>query len=570
MTTVPLLGGAYQGRSNIAAKNQCVNLYPETNPGDGQPPVPVTHYLTPGLLRVGQSPNIVGMRTLYRSSKGDAYAVVGPSIYYVSPEFEWLFIGSIADRTTPVSMADNGEVIVLVDGGILGYAIDIATRQFGQITDPSFYGGRSVVYLDTYFVFNRPDTTQFYISLSNVTFAMLTGATGRVLSGSIAAAGSGYVSATYTSVPLTGGAGSGAIATVVVTGGAVTDVTITDGGTGYLVGDVLSASNVNLGGAGSGFGYSADEVATAFDPLDIAGKTSSADNLVAVATIHGELWLVGEVTSEVWANSGASDFTFQRIQGAFVDHGCAAPYSIAQQDISLFWLVQDKQGYGIVVRSDGYSLQKISTYGIEQDIQSYAILSDAIGFCHQIDGHAFYVITFPDADVTWSYDLTTGQWHRRASTDTNGTLHRYRANCYAFAYGYNLVGDYQNGKLYSLDQDTFTDDGTRIPRIITFPHIVKDGRRVYHSNFQAKMEVGTIPGTTTDEPEMVSLRWSDTAGKSWGNAVMQSMGSSGQYLTSPQWSRLGYARDRVYELSWSAPCRTALNGGFLTFGPGMS
>ena len=84
------------------------------------------------------------------------------------------------------------------------------------------------------------------------------------------------------------------------------------------------------------------------------------------------------------------------------------------------------------------------------------------------------------------------------------------------------------------------------------------------------MEVGTIPESMTDNPEMASLVWSDTGGASWGNPVMQSIGSSGQYLTSPQWSRLGYARDRVYELSWSAPCKMALNGGYLTFQDGLT
>lgn len=567
MVTVPLLGGAYQGRSYIAAKNQCVNLYPETNPGDGQPPVPVTHYLTPGLRKVTSPPNINGMRTAYRSSKGDLYTVVGPSIYYVSPEWEWTLIGNIPDRASPVSMADNGSVIVIVDGSVIGYAIDIATRAFGIISDPSFYGARTALYLDTYFVFNRPGTPQFYISLPNVTFNMLTGVTGAIDGATVIDGGSGYTNGSYTDVPLTGGSGTAATANVTVAGNAITEATIANPGSGYEIGDVLGFTL----SPGSGADLEVDSVrGYAFDPLDIAGKTSSADNIVAVASVHGELWLIGELTTEVWANSGAADFTFQRIQGAFVDHGCVAPYSIAQQDISLFWLMQDKQGYGIVVRNDGYSLQKISTYGIEQDIQSYSILSDAIGFCHQIDGHAFYVLTFPNADVTWSFDLTTSQWHRRASTDSNGVLHRYRANCYAFAYGYNLVGDYQNGNLYILDPETYTDDETRIPRIITFPHVLKDGRRVYHSQFQAKMEVGTIAGSTTDHPEMASLVWSDTGGASWGNPVMQSIGSSGQYLTSPQWNRLGYARDRVYELSWSAPCKMALNGGFLTFQDGLT
>jgi len=65
--------------------------------------------------------------------------------------------------------------------------------------------------------------------------------------------GSAYTAGTYFNVPLTGGTGSGALATVTVSGGAVTAVTITNGGLQYTAGGSLSASATNIGGTGSGF-----------------------------------------------------------------------------------------------------------------------------------------------------------------------------------------------------------------------------------------------------------------------------------------------------------------------------
>jgi hypothetical protein len=54
---------------------------------------------------------------------------------------------------------------------------------------------------------------------------------------------------TYTSVALSGGSGSGAQATVIVSGDNVTSVSITDGGTGlYQIGDVLTIDNATIGG----------------------------------------------------------------------------------------------------------------------------------------------------------------------------------------------------------------------------------------------------------------------------------------------------------------------------------
>ncbi len=77
------------------------------------------------------------------------------------------------------------------------------------------------------------------------------------ISTSIKTAGSGYADATYSNVPLTGGTtGSGLQANITVSGGTVTACTVTSASTleEYQIGDILSASDSNLGGnGGSGF-----------------------------------------------------------------------------------------------------------------------------------------------------------------------------------------------------------------------------------------------------------------------------------------------------------------------------
>jgi hypothetical protein len=73
--------------------------------------------------------------------------------------------------------------------------------------------------------------------------------------------GTGYTPGTYSNVPLIyagvptlSNVGDGVLATVVVSGGGtVTSVTITDPGAMYVVGESLTANNVDVGGTGSGF-----------------------------------------------------------------------------------------------------------------------------------------------------------------------------------------------------------------------------------------------------------------------------------------------------------------------------
>jgi hypothetical protein len=94
--------------------------------------------------------------------------------------------------------------------------------------------------------------------------------------------GSSYTNGTYYNVPLTGGSGSGATATIKVAGTAVTSVVIVSGGCQYVVGDVLTAANTYLGGSGSGFSTTIASVANA------SGTTWLGDNYDA-ALFYGAL-----------------------------------------------------------------------------------------------------------------------------------------------------------------------------------------------------------------------------------------------------------------------------------------
>ena len=195
---------------------------------------------------------------------------------------------------------------------------------------------------------------------------------------------------------------------------------------------------------------------TQVDPLSFASSEGSPDGLVAINVNHREAWLFGTDSVEVWYNAGLPDFPLTRIQGAFNELGCAAAFSVAKLDNSIFWLAQDARGEGVVYRSQGYSGQRISTHAIEWQIQQYKDMSDAVGYTYQQDGHAFYVLNFPSANVTWVYDVATQGWHERAGF-LNGAFTRNRGNCQCNFRGNILVGDFENGNIYQLDLVQYAD-----------------------------------------------------------------------------------------------------------------
>lgn len=298
-----------------------------------------------------------------------------------------------------------------------------------------------------------------------------------------------------------------------------------------------------------------------WDPLYFASKTGFSDLLVTLAVVHREIWLLGSLTSEVWFNAGNAGFPFAIFPGVFFQHGIAALASLATHGENLFWLEQDKNGDRIVVEGKQYAVDRISTYAIEQELKKYTVVSDAVGFCYKQKGHIFYVLTFPTADKTWVYDKQTLLWHEETWIDANGLEHRSRLVAAANAYDKNLGLDWETGTVYVIDPTVYTDMEQPIVRRRGFPHMVSQGNQVSYGSFRADMQAGEALDNATDTS--VFLRFSDDRGKTWGNPLEQSLGAGGKFLVQPQWWRLGRARDRVFEIFWSAPQLTGLNGAWI-------
>lgn len=292
------------------------------------------------------------------------------------------------------------------------------------------------------------------------------------------------------------------------------------------------------------------------DPLDFATAEGSPDDIVASIVNYRELWLFGENSTEVWYNQGDLDQVFGRIQGAFMEVGCAASNSVAKMDNTVFWLGADDRGKGIVYRATGYTPQRISTHAIEWAIAQYSDVSDAIGYTYQQEGHQFYVLSFPAGNATWVYDAATDLWHERAWRDIDGGLNRHRSNCQVAFAGLVLVGDWQNGNVYSMALDTYSDNGVVIPRIRAAPYVTNDDNNFMTFDvLQIDMETG-VTGIAV-------LQWSDDDGKTWSNELQASLGAIGETVRV-RWRRLGKSRARIFRVTITDSVKVAIVGASIT------
>lgn len=298
------------------------------------------------------------------------------------------------------------------------------------------------------------------------------------------------------------------------------------------------------------FQYSALNDPTNWDGLDVATAEGSPDNLVAIAVDHREIALMGDRTIEFWFNTGDSLNPFQRRNGAFIERGLAGKKLHCMADnVRMFWS-KDADGQAMAMRISGYQAQRISTYAVEIAVQKYGDISAGTCFSYQDGGHTFWQTNFPGAPVSWVFDAATNMWHERCYNNA-GSEARHRADCHVFHSNMHIVGDYQNGNIYELDLDTFTDNGVDIIKERVFPAVKVENKRVYYNSIEFDMEMGVGPevplldGAGNARSPQAMLSYADDGGHEFGNEKWFDLGQVGERGKRARLTRQGSARERI-------------------------
>lgn len=310
------------------------------------------------------------------------------------------------------------------------------------------------------------------------------------------------------------------------------------------------------------FGISGIYDFLSWSAIDFASAEGLPDNVSTVISNHRILHVFGAQTLELWYNSGDSAFPFQRIDGAFYDIGCSAPYSAAVADDSVFWLGNNVQGALAVFRMEGQTPKRISTVALENELVRYSRVDDAFGIGLDIRRHPIYMLVFPTEGKTWCFDAHSGSWFEWLEW-VAPEFNRTRINCFAKAFGKLLVGDYRDGRMYEMSLDVFDNGGDPMRSLRVCPYIWRNGDRLFHKRLEIFTEpgVGLTPTGYGHDPEM-SLRWSDD-GFTWSNEVTRPIGALGEYGKRVVFTRLGSARNRLYEVAIDAPVKRVILGAAL-------
>lgn len=278
-----------------------------------------------------------------------------------------------------------------------------------------------------------------------------------------------------------------------------------------------------------------------FNALDFGTAEIKPDKNVRPMTVKNELYIFGTDTIELFQNTGATGFPFQRINGATIDKGLAAIHSLIEFDNS-FVFIGGGFGESIAVwRGLSGSATKISTSAIDHALQQYtqAQISDAYAWTYTEDGNFFVGFGLPD--TTFVYDATTAAiqgrpvWHERQSNESE-----WRVNHVIDVYGKNYVLDSVDGRVGVLDRNILKEYGEDITREFTGAYLYNQGSSFTVTAVELKTEsgVGNIKGTGSGEDPQVELLMSDNGGRSFFSMGSRSLGGFEDYKARQVWTRV--------------------------------
>lgn len=345
-----------------------------------------------------------------------------------------------------------------------------------------------------------------------------------------------------------------------------TALTTPSGGAFSSVGSVefLGQDTILTELGGRRFQWSEVADASTLNALNVATAEGRDDNIIRGVVINGFLWLLKERSIEIWYQTAAG---YSRVNGGIIDTGLKAFGLVATFDGGAFLVGDDSVAY----ITNGSGLQPVSFPAVETDITQG---SARRCFYYEDEGHKFCVIQFSDR-MAWIYDLSTGEWHNRAS----GTqFNPWRVVSAVNAWGYWHVGsdlgkvlrllrintDFDEPLVRKMVSRTLrTGDFRTVSRFELFGRFGESevgGAAVYLINGRAQVLAATdglsLSHSVTESamrPPAVFIRVSRDSGKTWSPEKWRDFGVLGDYDARVVWRALGRSRQFTVEATISDP-----------------
>lgn len=335
------------------------------------------------------------------------------------------------------------------------------------------------------------------------------------------------------------------------------------------------------------------------------------DNALAVVRIPGRgnnVIVFGSAVAEIWTQVGGTE-NYRRVQSFNIDNGVVAVSTIATNEQFVCWLAQSENNAPSIMWTDGSSVNRISSDGIDYVMQTIQHPDESAAFFFRQDGHLFFQLSFfnPVDNLTLFYDFNTQKFFHASNQDMD--YHPARKTIFFNERTYFISID--DASIYEMATDFISYDysiepdseGDVIPRI----RICKSVRRDDSSRFRACMftfwleqgvndffllnpddpfvcqgliinQVGDgfilaqngdnlisqsgFCATNLNRPR-VDMSFSKNGNQSFSNIVGKYLNAQGRYINQIRWWRMGQCNEFTIQLRFWGMQRFVAYDGIL-------
>lgn len=286
------------------------------------------------------------------------------------------------------------------------------------------------------------------------------------------------------------------------------------------------------------------------DGLNYAAAESKADNLIRCYAFNQLVYMFGETTIEQWWNSGVGKPPFDRVEGGIINIGLGGILGVCNNLNYIYFFGNDRKVY----RIRNSTVEPVTNQVLVQEFSSYATVSDVRLWSMDINNINYIVVCFPEANRTWVY-MENGDWFEWSSGRYGD---RNRADGYVYAYNKHLVEDFENGNIYELSSEVYTENNETILRqrdsapldgaIFGYP-----GKKITINELVVNIETGTglVSGQGSDP--IIMLSFSDDGGRTFSTERWGTVGKLGLYQYRVRFNSLGSFYQRILRIKTSDP-----------------
>jgi hypothetical protein len=271
---------------------------------------------------------------------------------------------------------------------------------------------------------------------------------------------------------------------------------------------------------------------TSRDALQFYTKEANMDRILRVAASRSRIYVIGQLTTEVWYPTGDAEDPFRRVPGAVFNVGGLSRGLVHEGLDRVFFVTNDLQ----IVAMSGTESQVISNQAVHSDMR--AELPSKI-FHYAWRGRKFLVVDF-DSRPAWCYDTTTNLWHKRGDNDGTGAWDVLYA-----VPGLAAAGNQEDYYFIKADGSVRRVGGTpsaSMKRIMRSRPLDIDGNRFRVASFEFRVQPDASSAITA------TFKTSGDGGQTWTTGRAQTI-AAGAYRRTPPFRALGSFRQFTGELT---------------------